>query len=445
MSLLKRLIAGILVALCLGLPARSAGESGNGAGTDSLYLTLDQLFERGLSCDFSVQNLRLRRQIAEGESRVARNALLPDVQVGAVAGYVGQPVVFRRGLSDPTYPDCPDWSQNYALSLTQPLYQGGRLRQQIRCSKLEAAVASDRLDEGTSDLKLTLLQYYLQLFSLYKERDVLTFSIRESERRLKDIRRLRQEGLITNNDVLRSELQLTNDALSLKETENSIRLVSQQLDLLAGFDERLLIVPDTALLDSSMAIGSYEHYVNLALAAEPGMKAARHQTELARTSDRLLRAEFRPSLSLYAGNTLARPLSRTLEDLYNNNWNVGLTFSYSFSSLYRARQRLQMSRQQIALALNAEQLQLQTLRMRIREAYLRHHEAVDRVNALRLSARQARENYRIMENRYLNQLAILTDLLDANNVLLQVELQLTGARTEVVRTYYLLQRACGQL
>ena len=42
---------------------------------------------------------------------------------------------------------------------------------------------------------------------------VLTRNIEESELRLRDIRRMKKEGLITNNDVLRSEMQLTNDRL----------------------------------------------------------------------------------------------------------------------------------------------------------------------------------------------------------------------------------------
>ena len=50
-----------------------------------------------------------------------------------------------------------------------------------------------------------------------------------------------------------------------------------------------------------------------------------------------------------------------------------------------------------------------------------------------------------MRNRYLNQLAILTDLLDADNLRLDAELQLTTARTQVVYTYYELQRAIGKL
>ena len=76
----------------------------------------------------------------------------------------------------------------------------------------------------------------------------------------------------------------------------------------------------------------------------------------------------------------------------------------------------------VSLRKNDEEQKMQRIRMDVRTAFLRHQEALQRVEALQLSVRQAQENYRIMQNRYLNQLAILTDLLDANSVRLNVEL-----------------------
>ena len=87
----------------------------------------------------------------------------------------------------------------------------------------------------------------------------------------------------------------------------------------------------------------------------------------------------------------------------------------------------------------------QKIRMEVRTAFLRHKEALQEVEALKLSVRQAQENYRIMQNRYLNQLAILTDLLDANSVLLNAEIQLTNSRTHVIYNYYKIHMACGRL
>ena len=115
------------------------------------------------------------------------------------------------------------------------------------------------------------------------------------------------------------------------------------------------------------------------------------------------------------------------------------------SALYKNNHQVKASGLTVALRQNAEQQEMQRLRVQIRTAYLRHQEALQQVEALGLSAHQARENYRIMQNRYLNQLAILTDLLDANTVLLDVELQLTAARTRVIYTYYQLQEASGRL
>ena len=379
------------------------------AQTDSLFLTVDQLFERGVQYSLQLQADAMKESMAQERTRTARTARLPELQIGLKGGFVGQPVVWERGLSAPLYPDAPDWSQNYAIDLAQPLYQGGKIRSAIH------------------------------------KHEILMRNIEESELRLHDIRRMKKEGLITNNDVLRSEMQLTNDRLSLQETENSIVLVSQQLDILLGQDESVLLRPDTALLYRAVALQSYDDYIVQAYANNPVMKLLRAQTELARNEIRSTKSFSLPGISLYASNTLARPVSRTLADMYNNNWNVGVSVSYPLSSLYKNNHKIKESKMRMSLRKNEEEQKMQGIRMEVRSAFLRHREAMQRVEALKLSVRQAEENYRIMQNRYLNQLAILTDLLDANSVRLNVELQLVTARTRVIYTYYQLQKACGRL
>lgn len=189
--------------------------------------------------------------MAEERIRDARTARMPDISIGLKGGVLGQPVVWQNGLNDPTRPDTPDWQQNYTVDFTQPLYQGGKIKYSIRKAGLEQDIARLQTATDRADIKLELLEQYLNLFSLYKQDRVLNRNIEESERRLKDIRRMKEEGIITNNDVLRSEMQLTNDRLAVTETRNNIRLVSQRLDILLGMDERLLLIPDTTLLEQT--------------------------------------------------------------------------------------------------------------------------------------------------------------------------------------------------
>ena len=442
----KRFSWFLLCVGCLGGQAavpESVTESSLPA--DSMLLTVDELFRLGVTNSLTLQADALDEAMAYERGKTARSSRLPDVQIGLRGGAVGQPVVFQRGLSDATYPDTPDWSQNYAIDFTQPLYEGGRIRYAIRRADLQTHAAELQTATDRADVKLDLLEQYMSLFSLYKQREVLMRNIEESEQRLKDIRQMKKEGLITNNDVLRSEMQLTNDRLSLTETENSLVLVSQQLDILLGVDEHRLLLPDTSLLHRAIALQPYDDYVEEAYLNDPAMRLLRKQTEIAQNEVRLTKAELLPSVSLYASNTLARPVSRTLADMYNNNWNIGLSVSYPLSSLYKNNHRVKESKLAVQVTRNAEEQKKQQVRVTVRTAFLRHREALKQVEALKLSVRQAEENYRIMQNRYLNQLAILTDLLDANTVRLNAELQLTSARTQVIFTYYQLERACGRL
>lgn len=415
------------------------------AQTDSVYLSIDELFSEGVSESLVVSADRVREGISSENVKTSRNMLYPEIEVGLNAGVLGQPVVFRNGLSSPSYPECPDWSQNYAVNFSQPLYAGGKIRSNIKKSEIDRNIAVLSTLSDIAELKLSLLEKYLTLLNLYRRYDVLSRSIEESERRLVDIRRMKREGVITNNDVLRSEMQLTDNRLLKSEAENDIELVSQQIALIIGRDENVMIVPDTVLPVIEDFAGSYEDYVTVASGMEPGLQIARFRTIAAGHELEIEKSACLPHLSLYAANTLARPVSRTLADMYNNNWNVGLSLSYSLSSLYQTRHKVNSARMNVLLNRNAEEQRMQEIRMEIRNAYLKHKEAVERVHALELSVRQAHENYRIMHNRYMNQLAILTDLLDADNIRLNAELQLTNAKTNVVYTYYQLRKACGNL
>ena len=421
------------------------GAEKSSAQTDSLILTVEDMFARGMENSLRVQADLLNEQISGERSRTARDRYLPELNIGLNAGFVGQPVIFQHGLQSPAYPDAPDWSQNYAVNLVQPIYQGGKIRRNIRKADVERQIAASQTSADRAEVKLQLLQQYMNLFCLYKQQEVLTRNISESERRLADIRRMKKEGLITNNDVLRSELQLTNNRLAIEEAVNNLKLVSQQLDIWLGLDERTILIPDTMFLQVSTPLSTYEEYVQAAYHDDPEMQIMQMRSQLADNDVMLAKAVYLPTVSLYAGNTLARPVSRTLDDLYNNNWNIGLSVSYSLSSLYTGRHKVKEMQHYVFLRENETRQKMQQIRMTIRTAFLRHQEAQDRVKALGQSIRQAQENYRIMQNRYLEQLAILTDLLDADNVRLESELRLTAAYTQVVYTYFELQKACGRL
>lgn len=410
-------------------------------------ITVDELFERGLQNSVSIQASAIKTQISEDKVSLARNGQLPDISVSGLFGYVGTPLILDKDLSFLKHSDTPDWKQNYQISATQPIYEGGRIKGGIEKANLEKEVAQLSFQKDKSELKLWLISQYLNLFNLYKEREVYAKNIEEAKTRLHDIEKMKEEGMITTNDVLRSKLVLTNYELSYKETDNDISLVSQQLDIVLGIDESTILEPDQSFLTSQLSIKPENDYIFEAYSQYPDLKIAETNIALAKNSLKMTKADYLPTLSLQASNTLARPIPYVspAQDLFLNSWGITLNLSYHISALFDKKHNTNAAKRQVQVQQLAQEQQKQNIRTGVKSAFVKHQEALDRIKALEESLLQANENYRIVKNRYFNQLAILTDLLDANNVQLNSELQLTAARTNAIYTYYQLQKVSGNL
>lgn len=421
---------------------------GTTAYTQTTYkLTVSELFDKGLEYSLTIKSSELKIRMAEDRVSLARNKLLPDIQVSGQFGYVGPSSILNRDLSFLKHTDAPDWKQNYQLAAVQPLYQGGRIRGNIEKSELDQEIAQLSLEKDKSGLKLWLMGKFLDLYNFYKQRASYELNIQEAQRRLQDIRKMREEGMITTNDVLRSEIQLSNYELSLKETNNNIILVSQQLTIVMGMNEDLIFEPDLIFSETEENLQGIEDYIQSAYEKYPDMRISKTNLDLARNNLKITKADFLPALSLQFVNTFQRPIPNTspVQDLYLNSWGLTLNLSYKVSALFDRKHSLSSAKTQINLQEMAEEQQRQNIRTGVKAAYLKHQEALDKVKVLEHSLNQANENYRIVNKKYFNQLAILTDLLDANTVQLSAELQLEAARTNVIYTYYQLLNISGNL
>ena len=410
-------------------------------------LSVEELFDRGIQNSVAIQASIVKTQISSEKTLLAKNKQLPHIGVEGSLGYVGTPVILNPDLSFLERDPIPKWEQDYRVAARQPLYEGGRIRNEIKRSELEKEIAQLSLQNDKSDLRLWLIGKYLDLFNLYKKRDVYAQNIEQAKKRLHDIEKMKEQGVVTTNDVLRSKLLLNNFDLAYRETENDIALVSQQLTIVLGMDETTLIQPDSSFLTSYMKIQPVNEYVDQAYRQHPGLKIAQTNISLAQNTLKMAKADYLPSLSLGAGVGLTRPIPYLIpvEDLFINTWGVTLNLSYNLSALFDIKHNTNVAKQQIQLQELFQEQQKQAIRTEIKAAYLKHQEAEDRIKVLQESLVQSKENYRIENNKYFNQLSILTDLLDAVTTQLNVELQLTAAKTNAIYTYYQLLKASGNL
>ena len=407
-------------------------------------LTIDELFHLGLEKSLRIRESKLQVQVENEQLKTAKRNRLPQIGIGLAAGYMGQPVLFTNGLANPTFPVAPRWKHDYEAQLVQPLFQGGEVYFNIEREKIEQKIAELSLEGEEQELKLEYLQRYLELFLMYKQLQVYDRNISAAEHRLRDIHNMYEEGLVTSNDEIRSKLQLTQYRLARRTVDDNIRVYSTTLDVLLDLDKTLIIMPDTTILeDLELPLQTLDYYLDHASENYPGMKIAREKDKLSKVHVSLSRSDYLPKLSLIANYGLIRPLSSSLEDKFYQNWDVGLSLTFNISSLYN--NKLKEKKLGMLISKNALDEEWQNLYIKINENYSLHRQALDRIKTLELSVKEAQENYRIVNNRYMSQLSILTDLLDAESVLMDSELQLTGAQVNALFTYCQLLQVCGKL
>src|SRR5690606_33311422 len=87
----------------------------------------------------------------------------------------------------------------------------------------------------------------------------------------------------------------------------------------------------------------------------------------------------------------------------------------------------------------------QMIGIAVNGAYIKYNESLTQNETFGKNRDLADENYRIMESKYNNQLAILLDMIDASNTKLDAELQHTNSEINILFAYYRLLKESGKL
>lgn len=89
--------------------------------------------------------------------------------------------------------------------------------------------------------------------------------------------------------------------------------------------------------------------------------------------------------------------------------------------------------------------ELRLLELAVQAAYTRYVEAYEQLDTRRKNVELAGQNYAVIQNRYKNELSLITDMLDASNAKLSAEVQLANAQIDIAFNYYKLLYLTGTL
>ncbi len=409
-------------------------------------ITLNELFNLTSQNNQQLKVSSAGVEVAKQGIAVAKLQQLPTITTALSVGYLGNARLIENDFSKSTTVNMPHFSNAFGVQASQLIFKGNAVRNTIQVASLQEQLAELNLEKNTQDMKLLVASHYFDLYRVYNQRKVYEQNILLARQRLKNIEKAYNQGMVTRNDIIRSELQLSNLEMAVQVVNNNISILNNRLTTAIGLPETMIILPDTTLLNTNRATFSETYYLQEALRQYPAIRVAEMNTAIAKKSLDIVRAERSPAISLFAGNNLARPLTTGIPtDKFSLGWQVGVTFSYDISSLYKAGKKIRQSALQVEQFKEVETFNRQNTKVAVNSAFIKYQEAMAQQTTIEKNKRLAEENYRIIEKKYLNQMALFIDMLDAANAKLEADLQNTNAAINTLYTYQILLNTTGNL
>ena len=124
---------------------------------------------------------------------------------------------------------------------------------------------------------------------------------------------------------------------------------------------------------------------------------------------------------------------------------MGVGVKYSLSSLFKSNKRIKQAAVETRQAKEAHAVQAEQLNNRVQAAYVQYQQTYVELETQKKSVELAQQNYEVMNARYLSQLALVTDMVDASNLKLNAELSEVDARINIVYAYYRMKYVAGEI
>ena len=424
------LIASLCAVLC--------GNGLHAQNTDRRMLSLDEMFRLADENSSSIKSYNTGKEAAAMAVKTAKAQRLPDISASLSASYLGDGYLWDRDFSNGQTISMPHFGNNFALQASMTVYSGGAINSGIALAELGEQMAALDWQKNQQDIRFILTGYYLNLFKLENQASVIEKNIDLTKIVIKNMEARREQGSALKNDITRYELQLENLKLQLTKVNDSKKIMNHQLVTTLHLPADTEIVPDTTLLTSDAVAGNEDEWQQKASTSNLSLQQSGLNVEMSRQKEKLERSELLPKIAVVAEEHLDGPITIEVPVLDNNfnYWFVGIGVKYNISSLFKSNKKVKQARLQTRQAMEQQTLAREQVENAVQAAYTDYLTSFTELQTQKKKTELARQNYDVTDNRYRNELALLTDMLDASNTRLDAELGLVNARIDVIYNYY---------
>ena len=413
---------------------------------NSRPLDIHNLFTLIDTHNSSVRVSKTSIEAARHDVDVAKSQRLPDINAQLSASLIGNALLTDRNFSEVHGLHSPHFGNQFIIDASQTIYSGGALTAGIRMSELGLEKAGIASELTIQQQRFLVLSQYLDLEKIANREQVVKSNIELTKRIISDIKERHRQGVALKNDITRYELQMQTLQLELTKLHNQRSIVNHQLCVSLGIATSDSIVPTERVADKTYARDAEAQW-QFAAMSSPTLRMAAVDEQMAGQKEKLAKSELLPKVAIVAQNNFNGPITFELPPVNKNLniWYVGVGISYPVSSLFKSNKKLRAARVAVREAQEQKAVAKEMVGNQMQAAWTNYQQSYVELQTQQKSVELARQNFEVVNDRYINQLALVTDMIDASNMRLDAELAEVDARINIAYAYYKMKYIAGEL
>jgi outer membrane protein len=340
----------------------------------------------------------------------------------------------------------PDDEYNFVTSFTQPIFTGFALTNQYKIASLGLNVAEISEKLTRQDVILDAKNAYFSILKSQKLMAVAEDTVKQVTAQKEVAENMYQVGMSPLNDLLQSQVQLANDKQRFITAQNNLEISKSQFNtLLRRPVNAAVAIVD--ILDYTPWEFDIDYCLTQANQNRLELEVADLEVQIAQKDYELSKRDYFPSIDL-TGTLTRRGTDWDVdggEGISDKKfWDIRATANWNFWEWGRTRYGVKEKLSRFSQANYRKEDIIDNIELEVKQAFLRTKETEKNITTIEKAIEQAKENLRITEERYKEQVSTTTDVLVAQTLLTETMTNYYNALYDFKIAKAVLYRAIGQ-
>ncbi len=410
-------------------------------------MTIEQAIDIGIK-NSKTLNISSQKVLAsKAKTKELRTSLLPALKLSASYTRLSEVDPFAISMGATTLNITSSILNNYSakLSLVQPLFMGNKITAGIDAADYSLDASNEDYSKDREDLVLNIKSSYWTLYKAVEMKKVLDENVAQIQAHVADAKNMMAQGMMTRNDVLKIEVQLSDIKYKQADANNAVQLSSIALNNVLGIPLTTNVTVGSGIEVKEFNNNDLANLLSTSYSVRPELRAADLRSKAGEAGVTAAQSGWYPQLNLVGNYTYARPNSRIFptKDQFDGTWDVSLALSYDLWNWNATSYQTQQAEAQLLQAKDAYSLAKDAVTLEVTQNFLNVNQAKEKIAIAKLAQEQAEENFRVTGEKFKQGLALSSELIDAEVAYLQAKTNYTTSVVDYELALARLQKSVG--